>query len=295
MYVSMTGFSRTQAERAWGTLTLELSSVNHRYQEISVKLPRDFAGWEPWFHQKLRAAFRRGKVQARVELFWAQDFKKARLNREGLDSYCSELLQLKTQFGQSGEIELEQLLALPGVLELPTVGADDDTFKLEETFGELLENGVSNWQKMRELEGGHLKSEILSHLAKLELIAADIAERWQGARDETFLNVRSRIAETLEKLGGNLEESRFLQEITIMADKWDVSEELARLKSHIEKFRLTGDEAASTGRKLDFLTQEINREINTLDSKVADSAIRWLAVDAKSELEMIREQIQNLE
>lgn len=295
MYVSMTGFSRTQIERPWGTLTLELSSVNHRYQEISVKLPRDFVGWEPWFHQKLRAVFRRGKVQARVELFWAQDFKKARLNREVLDSYCSELSQLKMQLSQSSEIELEQLLSLPGVLELPTVGDDDETFKLEETFSELLEKGVKSWQKMRELEGEHLKADVLSHLAKLEAIASDIANRWQGARDEAFSNVRTRISQLLENLGSNLEESRFLQEITIMSDKWDVSEELARLKSHIEKFRLTGDEAASTGRKLDFLTQEINREINTLDSKVADSTIRWLAVDAKSELEMVREQIQNLE
>jgi len=295
MYISMTGFSRTEVSRPWGTLTLELSSVNHRYQEISVKLPRDFASWEPWFHQKLRTVFRRGKVQVRVEVFWAQDFKKARLNREILNSYCEELLRLKVDYGQDKKLELEQLVTLPGVLELPTAGEDDETFKLEESFGELLENGAKNWQKMRELEGSHLKTEVLSHLAKLETIAADIAGLWQGARDEAFANVRNRISETLEKLGGNLEESRFLQEITIMADKWDVSEELARLKSHIEKFRLTGDEQASTGRKLDFLTQEINREINTLDSKVADSEIRWLAVEAKSELEMIREQIQNLE
>lgn len=291
----MTGFSRTQLRRPWGTLNLELSSVNHRYQEITVKLPRDFAGWEPWFHQKLRAMFRRGKVQARIELFWAQDFKKARLNKEVLDSYCAELAQLKEKFSQSSEIQLETLLSLPGVLELPSAGEDDTTFNLEETFGELLEKGVAGWQLMRELEGKHLKEEILSHLANLEKLTEEIATLWRTARDEAFSNVRARISQTLENLGIGLEESRFVQEITIMADKWDVCEELARLKSHIEKFRLTGEENSSSGRKLDFLTQEINREINTLDSKVADSRVRWLAVDAKSELEMIREQIQNLE
>ena len=295
MYISMTGFSRTQLQRPWGTLSLELSSVNHRYQEITVKLPRDFAGWEPWFHQKLRAAFRRGKVQARIEVFWAQDFKKAQLNREIFDSYCKELLALREELGQESELQLERIVTLPGVLELPTVGDDDDTYRLEETFSELLENGVKAWQEMRALEGGHLRGEILLHLANIETLAAKIAERWQTARDDAFNAVRARISETLEKLGGALEESRFLQEITIMADKWDVAEELARLKSHIEKFRLTGDENLSSGRKLDFLTQEINREINTLDSKVADSEIRWLAVEAKSELEMVREQIQNLE
>ncbi len=295
MYISMTGFSRTQIQRVWGTLSLELSSVNHRYQEITVKLPRDFAGWEPWFHQKLRAAFRRGKVQARVEVFWAQDFKKARLNREIFDSYCSELMSLKDELGQKSELMLEKIITLPGVLELPAVGEDDETYKLEETFSELIEKGVSCWHEMRALEGGHLREEVLLHLENIEKLAAKIAVRWQIARDEAFAAVRARISETLEKLGGNLEESRFLQEITIMADKWDVAEELARLKSHIEKFRLTGEENISSGRKLDFLTQEINREINTLDSKVADSEIRWLAVEAKSELEMVREQIQNLE
>ena len=295
MYISMTGFSRTQLERPWGTLNLELSSVNHRYQEISVKLPRDFAGWEPWFHQKLRAAFRRGKVQARVEVFWAQAFKKARLNREVLDSYCKELLDLKAEMDQESELQLEKILALPGVLELPTVGEDDETYKLDETFTELLERGVKGWDEMRALEGAHLREEVLGHISNIEKLAANISGRWQATRDAAFAATRGRISETLEKLGGNLEESRFLQEITIMADKWDVAEELARLKSHIEKFRLTGDEKLSSGRKLDFLTQEINREINTLDSKVADSEIRWLAVEAKAELEMVREQIQNLE
>ena len=295
MYISMTGFSRTQIQRTWGTISLELSSVNHRYQEITVKLPREFAGWEPWFHQKLRAAFRRGKVQARVEVFWAQDFKKARLNRENFDSYCSELISLKEELRQESELQLERIITLPGVLELPTVGEDDETYKLEETFTELIGKGVIGWQEMRALEGGHLREEVLLHLENIEKLAGKIAARWQIARDEAFAAVRARISETLEKLGGNLEENRFLQEVTIMADKWDVAEELARLKSHIEKFRLTGEENISSGRKLDFLTQEINREINTLDSKVADSEIRWLAVEAKSELEMVREQIQNLE
>ena len=102
-------------------------------------------------------------------------------------------------------------------------------------------------------------------------------------------------AETLEKLGEKLEEQRYMQEIVLLTDKWDVAEELARLKSHIAKFRSAGDSDESAGRKLDFIVQEMNREVNTLDSKVADAEIRWLAVDAKAALERIREQIQNLE
>ncbi len=99
----------------------------------------------------------------------------------------------------------------------------------------------------------------------------------------------------LDTLGGKLEESRMMQEIVVMTDKWDVSEEIARLKSHISKFRSTGEDAESSGRKLDFIVQEMNREVNTLDSKISDAEIRWLAVDSKAALERIREQIQNLE
>jgi uncharacterized protein (TIGR00255 family) len=295
MYVSMTGFSRTQLQQTWGTLNLELSSVNHRYQEITVRLPREFTSWEPWFHQKLRSCFRRGKVQARLEVLWAQSYKMAHINKEVIDSYCAEIMQIQREIGQARELELEKIVTLPGVLDIPVFAESEDASKMEDTFNKLIDDGVESWQAMRELEGGHLKEEVLSHLSQLEGLAAQIEEKWQPARDEAFNTVRKRISETLEGLGDKLDEGRFFQEIAIMTDKWDVSEELARLKSHIAKFRMTGEEKESSGRKLDFLTQEINREINTLDSKVADADIRWLAVDAKAQLEMIREQIQNLE
>ena len=295
MYVSMTGFSRTQLQQPWGALSAELSSVNHRYQEISVKLPREFSGWEPWFHQTLRRNFRRGKVQLRVEVLWAPTFRMGRLNRDILSSYCDELLQMQRTMGQARELELEQIVSLPGVLELPNFEESGEADKLEDVFGKLVDDAVRSWQAMRETEGAHLREDVLSHLEALEKLVNDIEARWQPARDAAFAATRARLNEMLQSLGENLEESRFLQEVVVMSDKWDVSEELARLRSHISKFRSTGGEAESSGRKLDFLVQEMNREVNTLDSKVADADIRWLAVDAKAELECIREQIQNLE
>lgn len=135
---------------------------------------------------------------------------------------------------------------------------------------------------MRETEGAHLRDEVLSHLAELERLAAEIEERWLPTRDAAFAAMRARVSEALEKMGEKLEESRYMQEIVLLTDKWDVSEELARLKSHAAKFRSTGEDRESTGRKLDFIVQEMNREVNTLDSKVADADIRWLAVDAKA-------------
>ena len=295
MYVSMTGFSRNQIQRSWGTVSLEISSVNHRYQEIYVKLPREFSSWEPWFHQKLRKGFRRGKLQVRMEVLWAPSFKMGRINKDILTSYCEELMQIQRTLGQAKDLQLESVVTLPGVLDIPRFEDSAEAEALEKAFSELIEKGLSSWQSMRETEGGHLREEVLSHLSELERLSGLIEENWMPARDKAFESTRGRISEMLASLGGILEESRFIQEIVIMTDKWDVTEEIARLKSHIVKFRATGEDAESSGRKLDFIVQEMNREVNTLDSKISDADIRWLAVDSKAALERIREQIQNLE
>ena len=295
MYVSMTGFSRTQIQRSWGTVSLEVSSVNHRYQEIYVRLPREFSSWEPWFHQKLRKGFRRGKVQVRMDVLWASSFKMGRINKDIMTSYCEELMQIQRMLGQAKDLQLESVVTLPGVLDIPRFEESAEAEELEASFSELIELGLSSWQEMRETEGEHLKEEVLNHLAELERLSALIEEKWLPARDQAFETTRLRITEMLDTLGGKLEESRMMQEIVVMTDKWDVSEEIARLKSHISKFRSTGEDAESSGRKLDFIVQEMNREVNTLDSKISDAEIRWLAVDSKAALERIREQIQNLE
>ena len=295
MYVSMTGFSRTQIQRSWGTVSLEVSSVNHRYQEIYVRLPREFSSWEPWFHQKLRKGFRRGKVQVRMDVLWASSFKMGRINKDIMTSYCEELMQIQRMLGQAKDLQLESVVTLPGVLDIPRFEESAEAEELEASFSELIELGLSSWQEMRETEGEHLNEEVLTHLAELERLSALIEEKWLPARDQAFETTRLRITEMLDTLGGKLEESRMMQEIVVMTDKWDVSEEIARLKSHISKFRSTGEDAESSGRKLDFIVQEMNREVNTLDSKISDAEIRWLAVDSKAALERIREQIQNLE
>ena len=295
MYVSMTGFSRTQIQRSWGTVSLEVSSVNHRYQEIYVRLPREFSSWEPWFHQKLRKGFRRGKVQVRMDVLWASSFKMGRINKDIMTSYCEELMQIQRMLGQAKDLQLESVVTLPGVLDIPRFEESAEAEELEASFSELIELGLSSWQEMRETEGEHLKEEVLTHLAELERLSALIEEKWLAARDQAFETTRLRITEMLDTLGGKLDESRMMQEIVVMTDKWDVSEEIARLKSHISKFRSTGEDAESSGRKLDFIVQEMNREVNTLDSKISDAEIRWLAVDSKAALERIREQIQNLE
>ena len=294
MYVSMTGFSRYQSQSRWGAVSLELSSVNHRYQDITVRLPREFASMEPWFHQQLRKLFRRGKLQLRMELLWSQEYKKSSLNMEVLRAYCAELTALRKELGLSTEIAVEQLTALPGVAETPVARQDEEEAP-EAVFEEILKQTAALWQKMRETEGAHLREAVLLDVVALDKLVTSIEEKWQPTRDAAFEAMKTRMSETLEKMGQNLDEGRYMQEIVILNDKWDVSEEIARLKSHIKKFRATGEEKESSGRKLDFIVQEMNREVNTLDSKIADAEIRWLAVEAKACLERIREQIQNIE
>lgn len=292
----MTGFGSASIEREWGTLTLELSSVNHRYQEIFARLPKELAAWEPWFHQKLRSAFRRGKIQARADILWASSALAVAINKEVLSQYYGEISNVRDALGQKRDISLDALVNLPGVLDMQErirLARDEGT---EDLLSELLDGALGNWKKMRELEGSHLKSAIYEHLEALEKISAEIAERWQPAKDAAFEAMRERINRALE--ASNVaapDDSRFVQEAVIIADRWDVSEELARLSSHIAKFREIGGDAEPVGRKLDFLVQEMNREVNTINSKVADADIRWLSVEAKTALERIREQIQNLE
>jgi uncharacterized protein (TIGR00255 family) len=290
----MTGFGGTHIEREWGTISIELSSVNHRYQEISARLPRELVSWEPWFHQKLRRMFRRGKLQARVDITWASSAPPVSLNREVLAAYYRELTKVGDELGHAGEISLDALLGVPGVIdakERSWPAADDDT---EMLLVSLVEQGVENWQKMRITEGGHLRSAINEHLSELERLIREISGKWEAARDAAFSSMKERVTKALDA-SSVPDDSRFAQEAVFIADRWDVTEEIARLASHTAKFRETGDSQEPSGRKLDFLVQEINREINTLNSKVADADVRWLAVEAKTALERIREQIQNLE
>ena len=296
MYVSMTGFGRVQEEMDFGSVTLELSSVNHRYQEIYVRLPKEFSSWEPWFHQKLKRFFRRGKVQVRMDVLWVSGMRRAKLNRDVLDHYYQELEAAWVALGQSTSIGIESLLSLPGVFDTPSFTEESGNMESrEQQLTLLLEKGVLSWQKMREQEGLHLKEEVLLHLGLLTNLADKISRLWSPARDLAFAAMKKRMEDSVASLGEQLDQGRLLQELALLTDRCDITEELARLRSHIAKYISTGEEKDSSGRKLDFIVQEMNREVNTLDSKVADAEIRWLAVEAKATLERIREQIQNVE
>ena len=290
----MTGFTRETRAFEWGTLTVELSSVNHRYQEISPRLPREMASLEPLITGRLRQCVGRGKIRCSVELHWAPQFRTATLDATVLSNYHTQLVELTGRLGAGDAPSLASLLALPGVFESPSVlaGIEDE---LNTARGTLLEQARANLQAMRNTEGAHLLHAIGEYLDAFESLIDSLEKAWGGKRDQAVADMRSRIANLLEGMSMEVDQNRVAQEVVILSDKWDIAEEFVRSRSHLRQFSAVLNGKSSEGRKLDFLLQEMNREINTMGSKIADAELRWMVVEAKSLLEKIREQVQNVE
>jgi len=294
MLNSMTGFSRVSRDYEWGSIIMELSTVNHRYQEITIRVPKELSSFEPLLNQQLRKAFTRGKIRLRVEMLLASTMKAARIDPVILESYFRDIASVREELNLGGQIEIGDLLDLPGVLDSPSLTAVFDV-EGENALSETLEDAIASVRSMREMEGRHLLEDIMMNLENYRTHIHGIQGAWQISRDSALQELKDRISDLMEGMNSTVDEGRLAQEIAIISDKWDISEELSRTRSHLEKFNEILKEKEALGRKLDFLIQEMNREINTIASKVSDSEIRWLVVEGKTTLEKIREQVQNVE
>ncbi len=295
MLRSMTGFGRVQREGEWGSLAVEISSVNHRFQEVSVRLPREVAHVEHVVQQRVRQAFRRGKAQLRVELRLAFAAKSALINEEIFEAYVRKIDALRTSLSLSGEFRWESLLALPGVVGGASEFQDIWDEPMQEALYSALDDALVQWNAMRQAEGEHLEEDLRSHLHLFEERIGLIERRWPDMRDNAFRSMVERVTSLAMECGSPFDQGRLLQEMALLSDRWDIAEEIARSRSHLEKFRQILNDEEGSGKKLDFLLQEMNREVNTIASKVLDAELRWIAVEAKSDLERLREQIQNVE
>ncbi|MDR1875419.1 MAG: YicC family protein [Synergistaceae bacterium] len=296
MFLSMTGFGRTVHAFPWGTISFELTSVNHRYQEINVRLPREIASLESRILSLLRSRLGRGKIRLNAEIAWASGSRVAKLDTDALSSYYRQLQELAGQWNLSAVPSLSgltPLLSLPGVCDAPPVidgriGEDAWDLLIVETVDALMEMKLS--------EGRKLQGVVEQDMVEFERLTDSLSKRWDVASPEALEALRSRIEKVMERCDLEIDQNRVAQEISLLADRWDVSEELARLAAHVVKFReIAFNGKKSEGRKLDFLIQEMNREVNTMGSKVGDAEFRWTVVEAKSCLERMREQIQNVE
>jgi uncharacterized protein (TIGR00255 family) len=291
----MTGFGRASERNEAGQFVTEISSVNHRFLEVSVRVPRELLSFETSIQQKIREKARRGKVQVRFEVAWAPEFRTLELREEVLGSYLSRLDDFYRKIGREGAVDPAALLSLPGVFETPSRDEESWRDELERIVDSLMDKAIENWVSMRRQEGNHTKEAILQNLDILENLTEEMGLAAEKAKEEAVENLRKRVLEVMAQCEEAVKEQRLAQEIVLLSDRWDVSEETARLRSHLVKFRESLDVRDAVGRKLDFLSQEINRELNTLDSKVSAANVRWMTVDGRTTLEKIREQIQNIE
>ena len=294
MFISMTGFGSSKCVFSWGTVKFEINSVNHKYQDFSVKLPHEFMSLENRILAILRENIARGKVKLSAEITWNPGARIPVLDNDGLMNLVNQVRKIAKRNYLEVTNDITAFLALPGVLDDSGNVAEEAAIENPEIWDKLTLDAVAELMEMKKTEGEKLHVKVEEDLVKLEEIVESLKERWVIASAEALEALRTRIENVMDHYDLDIDEARIAQEVALMSDKWDVSEETARLEAHAGKFRQVMDEA-TCGKKLDFLIQEMNREINTMGSKVNDTEFRWGVVEAKTCIERMREQIQNIE
>ena len=291
---SMTGYGRGGCAQNGFKITFELSAVNRRQSEISLNLPRELEMLEAPIRDAINAKIARGRVVARVSVHAGAGKLSARmhLNLPLARAYASELNRLARQLKLAGEVTLDQLVRAPGVLQ-----TDEELVEAEKIWPvieQALKPALTALVKMREREGAHLAQDLTARIALMRKAVVKI----QKQAPQTVENYRQQLLGRIQSAGiENLapDDERLLKEIVLFADRSDISEELTRLQSHFQQFEDCRKSKEPVGRTLDFLAQEMNREVNTIGSKANDAVISREVVTLKAELEKFREQAQNVE
>ena len=292
MIKSMTGYGRASGASGKLQITVELKSVNNRFLDCSVKLPRAYTAAEDTLKKTVQGAIARGKVDVFVTVDASQaDDVELIVNEPLADSYVRAIKEVAEKYGLPNDATATTVIRLPDVLTLRK--KETDTEALTADLNEILKAAIADFDAMREKEGEKLKSDVLARADEIERLTAIVEERSPRIVSEYREKLLSKMREVLE--GASVDESRVITEAAIFADKTAVDEETVRLHSHIAQLRDILKEGGAVGRKLDFLIQEFNREANTIGSKANDADTAKVVVDMKSEIEKIREQIQNIE
>ena len=293
---SMTGYGRAAVEREGRQLTLELKSVNHRFLDIAPRIPRSLGFLEDEMRRKIGTRVARGHVDVFATYRnLREDARTVQVDRGLFLAYRRALAQLAGEQGQEGEAladdrSLMKLAKLPDVLVVTE--AEEDQEALAALMDQGLDQALDMLCQMRRREGEALKADMLGQLEGLRGLVEAIRARYP----QTVAQYQVRLKERMEELLSTpVEEARLLQEVALMADRSAISEELVRLDSHIAQMREAMDSGQPVGRKLDFIVQDLNREVNTISSKSQDIPITQAVVAAKAQIEKLREQVQNVE
>lgn len=295
MFLSMTGFGSSSHEFSWGTVSIEITSVNHKYQDFSVRLPRELSSLENRMLTLLRNSISRGKVKLCADISWNPGARIPVLDEEGLLNLFNQIRRIAKRNNFEVTNDITNFLLVPGVYDENNNLAEQAAQSNPEIWDSIVMKAVNSLLDMKKSEGLKLKAKVESDLNILLKITETLKARWEIANSEALESIRTRIENVMEHYNLEIDEARIAQEIALISDKWDVSEEIVRLEAHAEKFRQVMEAQESSGKRLDFLIQEMNREANTMGSKIADSQFRWGVVEAKTCIERMREQIQNIE
>jgi uncharacterized protein (TIGR00255 family) len=294
---SMTGYAHAQViENGW-SLRVSVRSVNHRFLDLHLRVPEGFEPVEPRIRQIVRQHVRRGHLDVTLHYDPAGPAAVG-INREVAAAYLQAVNSLREEFGIETQPDLAAILRLPGVIGPAAASIEEELGRLGDAVTRCLVESLDKLDRMREQEGNHLREEMLARLRSI----AQLAEEVEPLAERVRPAFAQRLVQRLKDLLGEaqLDPTRLAQEAAIAAERSDVSEELARLRSHVQQFEMLLTGASDIGKKLDFLLQEMQRETNTLLSKTPGSEVEGLeitrrALEMKSEVEKLREQVQNIE
>ena len=288
----MTGYGRARATRNLRDITVEIRSVNNRYLDCTVKMPRMYAFAEDAVKARVQKAVSRGKVDVYISVdASAADVAQVNVNTALAAQYAQALRALAAVCGTEGQVTPEQLARFPEVLTVTK--ADEDLECVSADLCAVLDEALDSYNAMRAAEGVKLAEDIGARLTAIEGMTAQVEERSPETVREYRQKLTARMQEVLQSTA--IDEQRILQEAAIYADRIAVDEETVRLRSHVSQLRGMLQSDQPMGRKMDFLIQELNRESNTIGSKCSNLDIARIVVDLKGEVEKIREQVQNIE
>ncbi|HET7522015.1 MAG TPA: YicC/YloC family endoribonuclease [Bacillales bacterium] len=293
MIISMTGYGRETKETDSISVTVELRSVNHRFSEISVYIPRPFLAYENKVKSLLARHIRRGKVDAYITVEGSGLYgRELVVDWDLLKQYIDILHEAGSRFSLPGQLSIGELLQVPDAFS--ALEKEGGTEQVENLLLETVNGALAQLMEMRKAEGRHLYDDLQERLERLESVVNTVAENAPKVAEDFRLRLRERVESFLRDQTG-IDEARLMNEVAVFSDKANIDEELTRLKSHLGQFRKYLSEEQTVGKKLNFLLQEMNREMNTIGAKGNDFDISVHVVEMKSELEKIKEQIQNIE
>ena len=292
MLRSLTGYGAASGEFNEANISIEIKGVNHKYLDITFKMPKILNHWEIEFRNIVREKVKRGKINIFINIEnQGALFKKLQFDIEIAKNYYNSLMEISKIFNIENDLSLRDFLLMKGIFEFKDEDVDEN---LKNFLIILLNEAIDDFIKMKHEEGNHLEKDIKNRIGILKHNLEKIDEK----KDIIVEKYKEKLKSNVEKIfnnSGNIDEKRIEFEIVLFSDKADITEEIVRFKSHIEKFLKTCNEEPPVGKKLDFILQEMNREINTIASKNNLSEISEIVIETKNQIERIREQVQNIE